>query len=355
VRAQNLAGVILLEMGALDTARLRLEDALESAAGEGMDKVRADAATNLGVLHDMREQPGRAAEWYRVARAVYHQLGDTLGEARILHNLGIAHQALKSWDEADGCFARAAELAQSAGEQQLFAFAVVARGEVALMRGELAAAERFARQALIRFDCHSTLYGLAEVRKLLGMVRGPAATSRPPAAELDSAVALCEMSSRPLVDAEVRVERAAPPGVGRGGGRPARTWKPPPAPSTPSRPARAAGRAPSCAVRAARAARVRLKRNTRSHRGMWGRRVPSQTSSFLSASSASLRELFSRLLAVRRFRPHFGGAFGAVVDGDAPRAQQTLAVLHVLLPRAAAGVQRDLHPFAAAGALHGGR
>ena len=207
VRAQNLAGVILLEMGALDEARLRLEDALETAAGEGMDKVRADAATNLGVLHDMREQPGRAAEWFRIARALYHQLGDTLGEARILHNLGIAHQAMKSGEEADGCFARAAELAKLAGEQQLFAFAVVARGEVALMRGDLAAAERFARQALLRFDCHSTLYGLAEVRKLLGMVawaRGDLSAAR---SELDSAVTLCEMSFAPLVDAEVRVER----------------------------------------------------------------------------------------------------------------------------------------------------
>jgi tetratricopeptide (TPR) repeat protein len=207
LRAQNLAGVVLLEMGALEEARLRLEDALETAAVEGMDKVRADAATNLGVLHDMREQPGRAAEWYRIARGLYHQLGDTLGEARILHNLGIAHQALKSWDEADRSFASAAELAQSAGEQQLFAFAVVARGEVALMRGDLAAAERFARQALTRFDCHSTLYGLAEVRKLLGMVawaRGDLPAAR---CELDSAVALCEMSYAPLVDAEVRVER----------------------------------------------------------------------------------------------------------------------------------------------------
>jgi hypothetical protein len=45
------------------------------------------------------------------------------------------------------------------------------------------------------------------VRKLLGKVawaRGDLASAR---AELDSAVALCEMSYAPLVDAEVRVER----------------------------------------------------------------------------------------------------------------------------------------------------
>lgn len=207
VRAQNLAGVILLEMGSLDEARLRLEDALESAGGSGGDRVRAHAATNLGIVYDMREQPGRAAEWYRVARSLYQSLGDVLGEARILHNLGIAHQALEAWTEADDSFARAAELARQVGEQQLFAFAVVARGEVALVRGDLDAAERMGRQALVRFDCHSTLYGLAEVRKLLGKVawaRGDLASAR---AELDSAVALCEMSYAPLVDAEVRVER----------------------------------------------------------------------------------------------------------------------------------------------------
>lgn len=205
VRAQNLAGVILLEMGSLDEARRRLEDVLRAARGE--EKVRAHAATNLGILHDMREEPGRAAEWYGVARSLYQETGDVLGEARILHNLGIAHQALGAWDEADRSFAHAAELALRVGEQQLFAFAVVARGEVALVRGDLAAAERMGQLALVRFDCHSTLYGLAEVRKLLGRVawaRGDLAAAR---AELDSAVALCEMSCAPLVDAEVRVER----------------------------------------------------------------------------------------------------------------------------------------------------
>ena len=207
VRAQNLAGVILLEMGSLDEARERLERVIEEADWEGAEKVRAHAATNLGILHDMREEPGRAAEWYGIARALYQRIGDVLGEARILHNLGIAHQALGSWEAADHSFARAAELALAAGEQQLFAFASVARGEVALGRGDLLTAERMGRMALLRFDCHTTLYGHAEVRKLLGMVawaRGDLAAAR---AELDSAVSLCEMSSAPLVDAEVRVER----------------------------------------------------------------------------------------------------------------------------------------------------
>jgi hypothetical protein len=206
-RAQNLAGMILLELGNLDEARMRLEDVIRTATGEGSEKVRAHAATNLGILHDMGEQPEKAAEWYRVAHSLYEALGDTLGQARILHNLGIAHQAMKSWNEADRSFAGAAELALKVGEQQLFAFAVVARGEVALMRGDLGAAERMGRMALLRFDCHSTLYGHAEVRKLLGMVawaRGDLPAAR---AELDAAVALCEMSFAPLLDAEVRVER----------------------------------------------------------------------------------------------------------------------------------------------------
>src|SRR4051812_23545077 len=58
---------------------------------------------------------------------------------------------------------------------------------------------------------------------------------------------------------------------------------------------------------------------------------------------------------VRGLDADFGGAVGLVGDGHVPGAAADLAVLHVLLMRAAAGVQRDLYRLAAVRAGDGGR
>lgn len=209
MKAQNLLGVALFHAGDLDAARVWFRGALTHALALGADRMRADLANNLGTICDLTGDREQALLYYHQALRGYEEMGSLPGQARTRHNLGIAHRDLGQWTLAEGSFARAAELAEAAGDSVLFAFARVAESELAVRRGDLEGAEQRIRQALPRFDVAANLHGLIEVHRLRGMIaarRGDPETAR---AHLDAALDFGGMHGVPLLDAEVRAERGA--------------------------------------------------------------------------------------------------------------------------------------------------
>lgn len=207
MRAQNFLGIVHFETGELDGALHHFLAALELAYRLGEDRRCAGITNNLGTICTLRGEREAAIEHHREALAIFRRLGDPLGEAQTLHNLGIAYRDLEQVDDADRCFADAARAAEAAGEARLFGLSLVARAELRLRKGELATAERMARMALLRFDVHNSLFGLAEAHRVLGTVarlRGDLAAAR---ANLDRALDLCGVHAGPLLEAETRLER----------------------------------------------------------------------------------------------------------------------------------------------------
>lgn len=209
MKAKNLLGVALFHAGSLDAARVWFRGALALAMALGADRMRADLANNLGAICDLTGEREQALLYYHQALRGYEELGSLPGQARARHNLGIAHRDLGQCSAAEDSFARAAELAEAAGDPVLFAFARVAEAEMVVRRGDLEGAEQRIRQALPRFDIAASLHGLIEVHKLRGMIAGKRGDLETARGHLDTAVDFGEMHGVPLLDAEVRAERGA--------------------------------------------------------------------------------------------------------------------------------------------------
>lgn len=207
MRAENLLGIILFDAGELDAAWVRFNAALALAGELGADRMFADVANNLGMVSDLQGERARAVECYQVALCSYRETGNVQGEAQTSHNLGISHREMERWEEAEHCFSRAAELARASGDARLQAFAMVARAELVLRRGDAATADRMVRAALLRFDVGTSVFGLAEVQKVRGAIARQRGELEEARAHLDRAVELGELHGVPLLDAEVRVER----------------------------------------------------------------------------------------------------------------------------------------------------
>jgi tetratricopeptide (TPR) repeat protein len=206
MKARNLLGIIHFETGDLEGAQAHFLAALDLASKLGEHRVCARITNNLGSLCSLRGEHKAATQHFREALALYECLGETLGQAQTLHNLGILYRDMERYEDADTSFARAARVAQDANDHRMVGVAMVARAELMLRRGDLEAAERMARMALLRFDVHQSLFGLAEAHKLLGTLarlRGNPSGARE---NLGKALDYCQLHAGPLLEAETRLE-----------------------------------------------------------------------------------------------------------------------------------------------------
>jgi tetratricopeptide (TPR) repeat protein len=206
MRASNLLGIISFETGDLPGAETCFTDALQLAEALGERLLRAQLENNLGNVCNLSGRPELTRERFDRALALYAELGERLGEAQTLHNLGITHRDLGRLKDAVDFFHRAATAAQIAGDSRLLAMSTVALAELELEQGEVDAAERMARMALMRFDVHSSLFGLAEVHRVLGVIAHRRGNYDAARGSFCRALELCKLHAGPLIEAETRLE-----------------------------------------------------------------------------------------------------------------------------------------------------
>jgi tetratricopeptide (TPR) repeat protein len=205
--AANLVGIAQFEAGRLNEAEECWGELLETASEWGDEETASRACNNLGVLANVRGRRDQALLHYERALAAYQRVGDVRGIAETHHNLGISYRDLGFDREADAHFRRAAELAGTAGAEDVIALAETERAMLRARAGDGTLAEAMATRALERFTRLGEPLGRADALRVLAAAAR--ADSRDEAARpfLDDALEIARAHSDPLLLAEVQRDR----------------------------------------------------------------------------------------------------------------------------------------------------
>jgi tetratricopeptide (TPR) repeat protein len=207
VNVVNLRGMALTDGGRLEEAEDAFARLLELASDWQDEEFAARASNNLGVLANMRGRRDAALTCYARALAAYQRLGYVRGLAQTHHNLGISYRDLAFDADADAHFARAIELGDAAGAEDVIAGAELERALLRSRAGDGPLAESMARRALDRYQRLGDPLGEGDAMR--GVAAALRASGRDAEAGdlLDAALVLAESHEDPLLLAEVQRDR----------------------------------------------------------------------------------------------------------------------------------------------------
>jgi tetratricopeptide (TPR) repeat protein len=103
---------------------------------------------NLGIIADMRGEPGKAIEHLRIALDVAESVGDEQQVVRVLVNFSVLLISQHRYGEADRAISRGLQLAKARGELYYEGLFEENRAEMHLARGEVEEAEPAILRAL---------------------------------------------------------------------------------------------------------------------------------------------------------------------------------------------------------------
>ena len=208
LRALNLAGAVLFELGDLEGAAERFSDQLELARETGSDEMSGRATNNLGAIASLRGENERALSLFRLSVPAYQRVGYLQGLGQTEHNLGIVHRDLGYWREAERHYRNALRHARQLGDERLAAMAGVGQAEIAHLRGDDRFASIEAHRSLQIFVQVGDELGRADALRLLGGIAASQSNLEEAQSYLEEALALARQHSNPLLEAEILEERA---------------------------------------------------------------------------------------------------------------------------------------------------
>jgi tetratricopeptide (TPR) repeat protein len=207
-RAVNMLGAAYFELGQIPEAEAVFARALELANAAGADLIVGRATNNLGLLANIRGNPGEALALYRLAIPAYQRAGNTRGLAETFHNMAVSFRDLRQLEEADRHERRTTEFAREAGSEQLLAIAAAGRAELSLLRGDPRVAEVGALAAAERYAAIPDPIGEADALRLAGKARWALGSAQQARALLDRAASVARRHGSALVEAECLRARA---------------------------------------------------------------------------------------------------------------------------------------------------
>jgi tetratricopeptide (TPR) repeat protein len=139
--ALNCLAALAIRRGELMIASELFTDALGLADRGGDLPLVAMIHVNLGIIADMRGDPGKAIDHFRVALDVAETVGDQQQVVRVLVNFSTLLIAQHRYGEADRAILRGLQLAKARGELYYEGFFEENRAEMHLARGEVEEAE----------------------------------------------------------------------------------------------------------------------------------------------------------------------------------------------------------------------
>ena len=200
--------------GDYPAAAQALEQALDIYRDLGDRLGQANALSDLGVVRRMTGDYPAAAQALEQALGIYRDLGDRGGEAEALNERGTLHRVSGELAQAEGCHQQALELARAIASSWDEAHALAGLGRCALAAGHATQAEVLLRQALEIFQ----RIGAAEAPDLLAELdaltarttrtvsHGIAQTHRRPAA-LDTTLKATPPARSWLADGQIAAGR----------------------------------------------------------------------------------------------------------------------------------------------------
>jgi tetratricopeptide (TPR) repeat protein len=134
--------------GYWEDAILSGKQALQAAAAMNSEGEVAAFAHNLAVIHQRRGDYEEARRLYNESRGIYEGLGNQMGIAGTLQQLGRLSQSQGEFEEARRLYNESLEIAKKLGNQNGIAISLRELGTLAQNRGELEEARRLYNQSL---------------------------------------------------------------------------------------------------------------------------------------------------------------------------------------------------------------
>ena len=144
------------------------EKIIPTAEATGDRASLAHAYYLLDHSHTMLGSP-EAGQYRSLALPVFEELGDLVGQANVLNNLGVSASIDGDWDEALDFFRRSKDARERVGDIVGAATATNNIGEVLLDRGHIAEAEPLFREALQIWRGAGYAVGMAVATSALGL------------------------------------------------------------------------------------------------------------------------------------------------------------------------------------------
>lgn len=202
-RRLNLLGSIRFESGQIDEARDLWSAQLDDARAAGDEQFAARACNNLGVVATLFDELPLALGYYTRAVASYFQVGYERGLGQSHHNLGITYREMGFLHDADTHFRSAEHFARKASSEDEVARVAQERALLLSLLGDVDMARHTAETALGTYDRLGDPVGVAEVRRVLGLVALGEGEIELAEETLKQSLATAQESRAALLEAEV--------------------------------------------------------------------------------------------------------------------------------------------------------
>src|SRR5581483_5969086 len=168
--AINVQGNVHQGQGNLDQAESLYLEARSHAIDSGETRLAAMTAQNLGIISNVRGDHEKALRYYRTSLAEFRTLGAPKEVLGALNNMGILCTDLERWDDAARAFEEATQIAEALGDIPARVMIEVNRAELAIGRGDFAAARTACELAMSLSSQTQDGIALGEIHKHFGIV-----------------------------------------------------------------------------------------------------------------------------------------------------------------------------------------
>jgi putative nucleotidyltransferase with HDIG domain len=206
--ANNCLAIVHQSLGQIELAEHLYEVALHQALEAGNDRLAVMIDQNLGTIANIRGDSESALRRYGAALVRYKAMGDEIGAARALNNIGMAHSDMRQWDEAENAFQLALMGAEQSQDAETLGTVQLNRADFYLRRERFDDARACCDQAFEIFSRLGSTSGLGETYKAYGVLYRQSGKLHLAEAHLAVVAELAGQADHALLEAEAERERA---------------------------------------------------------------------------------------------------------------------------------------------------
>lgn len=206
--ALNCLGIVHQALGQLEFAETLYLEARRLAEQTGNPRLVVMVDQNLATISSIRGETGAALERYDLVLQRYRTMGDELGAARTLNNIGMALADLRQFDGAETAFDRALLAAEKSGDAETLGTVQLNRADLYLKQERFDDARACCDQAFEIFGRLGSTSGIGETYKCYGVLYRQSGKLHLAEAHLSLVAELAQQADHPLLEAEAERERA---------------------------------------------------------------------------------------------------------------------------------------------------
>jgi len=199
---------VLVEKGEVERAENLLQEAKALATEFELTKTLIKINMNLGNIYHMKGSYDDSLSHQTQTLELLSENADRALEARILHNIGLAHKAKHDDAKALEFFNKSIEMSATAENYYMKSVSYLEKSEILYRKDDLSAGTALATSAFQAFSKFGDRLSMGETYKILGMISGKRKNYRTAQAFLENSLRICRDHNKPLNIGQTQVELA---------------------------------------------------------------------------------------------------------------------------------------------------